>query len=503
MSSKTGVAVVKLGSAAYPRESPFHPDTVFPEYPFEGGQTSHLNLVYEGVRRLLLTLGLDREHYGSRFWNPLGHLIQPGMTVVVKPNFVVSENPGRDLFAAITHPSVLRAVMDYVWIALKRSGRIIIADGPQYDCNWAELLRATRLDQVVEFYNGFSGPRVELLDLREYWSRWKHFQSCLEPLPGDPRGVLTVNLGKRSALYGVAHNDKLYGAVYHRKETISHHKGDTHEYELSATVMKADVVVSVPKLKVHKKVGVTLNTKGLVGICTNKNYLVHYRTTSPSRGGDQYPDGLFTPLEETLIRTERWMYDHLLAPRKRVLEYLHRSIYSIHNNTTRRLGIKVSEKKRNLDAGNWYGNDSAWRMAVDLLRSFCFASSEGVLCETRQRSMFSIIDGVVGGQGNGPLAPDAVESGVLLGGDNLLAVDLVAARLMGFDPLKVRMYQALLTDPAYDFGIRELEDVRVICDVSAVANCLNDRSNPFFNFRPHPGWTGHLEVKPENVLSFC
>jgi hypothetical protein len=290
----------------------------------------------------------------------------------------------------------------------------------------------------------------------------------------------------------------LYGAVYHRDETVAHHHGELHEYEVSATIMKADVVVSVPKLKVHKKVGVTLNAKGLVGICTNKNYLVHYRITPPSEGGDQYPDGLLSPLEGSLIRTERWMYDHLLAPRKRVLEYLHRSVYWLHNHTTRRLGIKVDEAKRQLDAGNWYGNDSAWRMAVDLMRAFHFADQRGGLQAVQQRRAFSVVDGVIGGDRNGPLMPDPVPAGVLLAGENLLAVDLVATRLMGFDPLKVRMYQFLLEDPMFDFGLHGLSDIRVLSPEPSWAGCLQDAASRFFDFAPHPGWVGHLEIQPRD-----
>lgn len=494
------VAIVRT-EARYPRSAPYHPSEAYPEYPFADHVALEKNYVYEGVRELFNKLGLDQERYGTRDWNPLGFLIEPGMTVVLKPNFVLSRHKeGKNLFSIITHPSVLRAVADYVWIALQGRGKIIIADAPQYDCNFHELLAATRLDEVVQFYSGFSGPTVDLRDLRRYWSRWKHFSSLLEPLPGDPEGCLTVNLGKKSALYGKPHPEKLYGAVYHRSETIAHHQGEIHEYEVSRTVMQADVVISVPKLKVHKKVGVTLNAKGLVGICTNKNYLVHYTLTSPSQGGDQYPNGLFTPLEELLIRTERWMYDHLLAPRSRYLEYLHRSIYWLHNHTTRCLGIKVDENKRLLDAGNWYGNDSAWRMTVDLMRVFNFADRNGKICTTPQRRVFSVIDGIVGGDNNGPLTPDPVPAGVLIGGTNFLAVDLVATRVMGFDPLKVRMYRELLTDPDFDFGVRNLDDVRVISNEPIWTNCLQDRTNRFLDFRPYPGWAGRLEVQPEDHM---
>ena len=494
------VAAVQTPEAKYPSLAPFSPSEAYPEYPFRGHIERQPNHVYAGVRRLFELLECDRENRGTRAWNPLGHVAEPGMTVVLKPNFVLSAHrEGKDLFAIVTHPAVLRAVADYVWIALRGHGKIIIADAPQYDCNFSQLLEATRLEEVIRFYDSFRGPEVQVIDLRPYWSRWKHFPSLLEPLPGDPQGSVLVNLGRRSALYGLLHPEKLYGAVYHRGETIAHHTGETQEYLVSRTVMSADAVISVPKLKVHKKVGVTLNVKGLVGISTNKNYLVHYSLTPPSRGGDQYPDGLFGPLEAALIATERWMYDHLLAPRKRTLEYLHRSVYWLHNHTLRRMGIKVQEQKRLLDAGNWHGNDSAWRMAADLYALFLFAAVDGSITNIPQRRMFSVVDGVIGGDGNGPLTPDPVASGALLAGENLLAVDVVATRLMGFHPLKVRVLKALLSSREFDFGVRRLDEICVASDQSDWAHCLDDPCSRFLSFRPHPGWAGHLEVAPKEA----
>ena len=496
------VSVIHTKSA-YPRHAPYHPSQSYPEYPFPGQVAEEENAPYDGVRELLRQLGLDKEHFGTQAWNPLGYLIQPGMTVVLKPNFVLSAHKkNKDLFSIITHPAVLRAAVDYCWIALQGKGAIIIADAPQYDCNFAELVEATHLDKVIEFYAGFAGTRVELRDLRRYWSRYKHFSSLLEPLPGDPQGTLTVNLGEKSALYQKPHPEKLYGAVYHRQETIAHHTGKVHEYEVSRTILDADVVISIPKLKVHKKVGVTLNAKGLVGICTNKNYLVHYSITPPSEGGDQYPDRWFSPIGERIIKIERWMYDHLLAPRKRILEYLHRTIYWIHNHTTRRLGLKAGEEKRILDAGNWYGNDSAWRMTVDLVTLFTFTDRQGHLQATPQRKVFSIIDGIVGGERNGPLTPTPVAAGVLIGGENLLAADLVATRLMGFDPLNVKMYMHLMQPGEFDFGVHNFTDIRVISNKAAWEACLQDKASPFLNFRPHPGWVGHLEIAPTPASQF-
>jgi len=308
------VAVARVAEPVYPQDAPYHPSCAYPEYPFKGYVSSDENEVYAGVRRLLHSLDLDAENYDTERWNPLGYLIEPGMTVVIKPNFVLSRHSeGKDVFSIITHPSILRAIADYCWIALQGRGRITIADTPQYDCDFEQLIEVTRLDSVCDFYSAFSGPDVGVQDLRAYWSRTRHFPSCKRALAGDPKGSVRVKLGKRSALYDCPNPERFYGAFYDRSEMTSRHCGETQEYEVSRTILDADAVISVPKLKVHKKVGVTLNLKGLVGICTNKNLCLHYRLGSPSEGGDQYPDGLFTPAEKRLIRLERWMYDHLLA----------------------------------------------------------------------------------------------------------------------------------------------------------------------------------------------
>jgi uncharacterized protein (DUF362 family) len=497
------VAATRISESKYPEKPPYSPSENYPEYPFQDIISTDVNHVYAGVRRLLYQLGFDKENFGTAEWNPLGHIISPGQTIVLKPNFVLSSHKiGKDLFSIITHPSVLRAIGDYAWIALKGSGKIIIADAPQYDCNWSELVAATGVDKVVSHWAKYAGPDTGLRDLRPYWSAGKHFASMLEPLDGDPLGSVVVNLGNRSALYQKPRPDKLYGAVYQRKETIQHHFGETHEYQISRTILDADVVISVPKLKVHKKVGVTLNVKGLVGINTNKNYLVHYSITPPSEGGDQYPDGLFTMSEKFLIVMERWMYDNFLSSKNSFLERVHRSIYWLHNHTTRPLGLKVEESKRLLDAGNWYGNDSAWRMAVDLLKIFRFADRNGRMQCIPQRKSFTIIDGIIGGDVNGPLTPDPVDSRTLLAGENVLAVDLVATRLMGFDPMKVRMHTALLSDERFDFGVKGLEDIQVLSDQQEWSDCVKNIDKRFLGFREHPGWIGHLVVKPNFVVKF-
>jgi len=492
---KVKVAAVRTGASAYPSVAPYHPSEIYPEYPFQGTVAVGSNYVYSAIRKIFFELEYDLENFGSEAWNPFGHIIKPGMTVVLKPNFVRSRHfENKDPYAMITHPSVLRAVGDFVWIALKGEGRIIIADAPQYDANWAELMKLTQLHLMSEFYNSRRPASMEILDLRNYWSRRKHFPSMLLPLPGDPNGIVRVDLGNESAVKDVRNPKQLYGAVYHRKELVEHHTGGRQIYELSGTVMKADVVISVPKLKTHKKVGVTMNVKGLVGACTNKNLIVHYSLGRQNEGGDQYPPEHFTSMEERLIRTERWMYDVFLAKQSAPLEYLHRSIYWMHGKFIKPLGIGIPKHKRLLDVGNWHGNDSAWRMCADLLKIIMFADKDGLLHGSPQRSLFSIIDGVIGGENKGPLEPDPVKAGVILGGTNFLATDIVGARLMGFDPMKIKTLSYPLTENGWDYGAQTISDISVASSDPAIRTCLDNRSDRFCDFRPYPGWVGHIEI---------
>jgi uncharacterized protein (DUF362 family) len=51
---------------------------------------------------------------------------------------------------------------------------------------------------------------------------------------------------------------------------------------------------------------------------------------------------------------------------------------------------------------------------------------------------FNIVDGIIGMEGNGPIQGEAVRSGVLVFGEDPVAVDATCARLMSIDPARVR-----------------------------------------------------------------
>jgi uncharacterized protein (DUF362 family) len=50
---------------------------------------------------------------------------------------------------------------------------------------------------------------------------------------------------------------------------------------------------------------------------------------------------------------------------------------------------------------------------------------------------FNIVDGIVGMEGNGPIQGEPREVGVLVFGEDPVAVDATGARLMGLDPLRI------------------------------------------------------------------
>jgi uncharacterized protein (DUF362 family) len=54
----------------------------------------------------------------------------------------------------------------------------------------------------------------------------------------------------------------------------------------------------------------------------------------------------------------------------------------------------------------------------------------------------TLIDGLVGGEGNCPAPVDPVDSRVIISGTDCLETDRVAARMMGFDPDQIRLFQA-------------------------------------------------------------
>ncbi len=481
---------VAAGEARYLAEPPFCPQRAYPEYPFDAQHvTGRPNAAYEGVRTALHLLGLDGAHFDTPAWNPLGEVVLPGQTVVLKPNFVRDfreTHAGTD-DCVTTHGSVLRAVADYVHVALQGRGRLIIADAPQNDADFERLRALTGLTELQAFYRDAAGFDLEVCDLRP--ERARKIDGVIvghEPLPGDPQGYVRVNLGPHSAFTEVNHLcHLLYGSEYDTREICSHHHGETHEYLIARTILAADCVISVPKFKTHKKVGLTVNLKNLVGINGNKNWLPHHREGTVAQGGDQFPtNGAKQRLERRVVAGfKRWF--GALGPLRPVvagpIKALGKRVFGDTNVDTVR-------------SGNWYGNDTTWRMVLDLNRILYYADAQGRLHREPQRRLFSVVDGIIAGEGNGPLDPTAKPTGVILAGGNPLAVDLACARLMGFDQRRIPMLRRGLESHDLPLAAFAAAAVRLRSNRPAFNGLLDALEGPAFAFEPHFGWTGHVEL---------
>jgi uncharacterized protein (DUF362 family) len=454
------VALVRTPVPGYPEQPPFDPDTAYPEYPATWRVATETNAAYAAVRECLRLLGLDAARYGTADWNPLGEVIRLGDRVVVKPNWVLHTHFSDLAYeSVVTHSAVVRAVTDYAVRAAGPDGAVVIADAPLRDTDFAELVRRTRIDEVVAHYRAH-GCRVELADLR--------FLSVVQRdgfvvqrnyNPERLQQSRVVDVGAASAFDEVESlMGRVAGADYDRRITRRHHTGGRHEYRVSQTVLDADVVISVGKLKTHKKTGVTLSMKNLVGINVDKNFLPHYRIGMPAQGGDEFPDrpGWSQPLRQWLVRTAievllvraepvavpatRWLLR--LLPRARSdRNYARRYASQDHPGYNQMMIERFYSFMlgSNIRDGNWRGNDTAWRMVVDLNTILLYSDREGVLHPRPARRYFSLIDGIVGGAGEGPMNPTPVASGVVLSGFNPLSVDWCATQLMGFDPARLRV----------------------------------------------------------------
>ena len=481
---------VFCGESCYPTQAPFGPGQAAPEYPFaDRPRLAEKNHAYEAVRGALHLLELDASRFGSAAWNPLGKVVRPGDTVVLKPNFVrdFRESSPDHGDCIITHGAIIRAVLDYVLIATQGQGRIIIADAPQNDADFDAIRRIVGLDVLQAFYREQAGFELEVCDLRP--ERADKIDGVIVghvPLPGDPAGYVCVNLGERSAFAEVKHLcHLLYGAEYDVDELRHHHHDDVHEYLISKTLLDADVVISLPKLKTHKKVGLTVNLKNLVGINGNKNWLPHHREGTPAQGGDQFNgDSLKRRLEQSTVMQFKRLFP-LLGPLRPLIagpvKAAGKRIFGDTNAGTVR-------------SGNWYGNDTTWRMVLDLNRILLYADAAGQLHDQPVRRFFSVVDGIVGGEGNGPLDPKPKPAGVVLAGGNPVAVDLAAARLMGFNCRCIPMIWRAFEQHPLRLTTFGAEDVIARSNNRPFDTRVSAIEGAALAFEPHFGWKTHVEV---------
>lgn len=479
------------GLDGYPSHPPFSPAILYPEYPFDPQTLDRsgdprAGRVYERVREALRLLDLDPAHRDTPAWNPLGEFIRPGDRVVIKPNFVMHQHGWNwDTHSVITHGSVLRAVLDYAHIALRDTGTLTIGDAPLQVADFARILRISGLDDVLDFHRA-RGVAVTCTDFRLARSHQAadDLITRREEQAGDSRGCTTVDLGPRSWLDPVSRDPgKFRVTCYDPREMPRHHNREHHEYLVANSILDADVVIGVPKLKTHRKVALTCALKNLVGINGHKDWLPHHRLGSAAEGGDEYlKRDLVKAWHSRLLDRQNRMAP---GPARAGVNFVRRGVGRISRVTGRDPFFE----------GSWYGNDTAWRMTLDLNRILVYAGRDGRLHDEPQRAIFCLVDGIIAGEGEGPLEPTPRPVGLILAGRNPVAVDAVAARAIGFDPSRLPLLRHAFEGkvlPLIRIGAGDLE---IFTDEPEWNGMSVDAPGFSLCFEPPAAWKGHVEFE--------
>lgn len=389
--------------------------------------------------------------------SPFGALVPAGGRVLVKPNLVLDRNQGPwGIEPLITHTALIRTVVDGLLAA--GAGEVVVGDAPLQACNFDRLLDVSGLGAWAEQRRA-ADPRFK--GVRDYRRTKAQFDKGLRV---EREGLLPVDrfvlfdLATDSLLEPISSDGQFRVTQYPPAELARTHAPGRHQYLVARDIIEADLVVNLPKLKTHKKAGITCALKNLIGINGNKEFLPHHRLGGSASGGDCYPG------DDAVKRALEFAYDQANSTRsisaRRVLGVASRALHKVLHLKGDEMGVE----------GSWSGNDTIWRTCLDLNRILLHGRTDGTLADSRQRRVVHVVDAVIAGHGDGPLNAEPLPMGLVLGGENAAAVDLVGAMLLGYDPSRIPIVSHAFERfrwPLTDFAAEEVRVTGSLGDGSA------------------------------------
>lgn len=399
------------------------------------------------VERLGSYLGWAREGKGA-----FGELIPAGARVLIKPNWVLDHNQsdgGMD--PMITHQSVIKAVVRAV--LQTEAAEVVVGDAPIQTCDFAALLSTTDLNAWANALTKADSRFKGVKDFRRTTAQYVNGVRVAEEnkLPEDD--FVLFDLASESLLEPITdEKDDFRVTCYDPRLMAKTHGKGRHRYLIAKNVLDADVVINLPKLKTHKKAGITCALKNLIGINGNKEYLPHHRIGGADLGGDCYPgkSRVKTMLEYAADQqnlTDSGTKGKVWAG---VATQLNRVLHLMGDN----LGIE----------GSWSGNDTIWRTGLDLNRILIYGRTDGSMAEESQRRVVHLADAIVAGQGDGPLSPQPLPLGLLFAGNNAACVDWFGAQLLGYDPHLLPIVRGAFEQFHWPISTAQPEDITLLGD---------------------------------------
>lgn len=380
----------------------------------DGGNGSMLS---QAIERLGSDLGWSREGKG-----PFGELIKPGARVLIKPNFVLHQNQGTGgMEPMITHQSVIKAVVKGALQA--EAAEVLVGDAPIQTCCFSTLLETTGLGSWAEALKKTDSRFLGVKDFRRTKAQYVNGVRVAEENVLPEEDFVLFDLGSDSLLEPITDDkDDFRVTCYDPRLMAKTHGRGRHRYLVARAVMEADVVINLPKLKTHKKAGITCALKNLIGINGNKEYLPHHRLGGANVGGDCYPG------DSKVKRMLEYAADQQNLTDSGKMGRVWSGVATQLNRVLHLMGDNVGIE------GSWSGNDTIWRTGLDLNRIMLYGEANGSMAASPRRRVVHLADAIVAGQGDGPLSPQPLPLGLLFAGNNAACVDWFGSQLLGYDP---------------------------------------------------------------------
>lgn len=484
------VVVYKQENANYPAH-PYNPQEIYPEFKRFSVfrlESDKKNETYQAVRQILADIGLDKDNFGTENWNPLKSKIQKGQIVLIKPNLVYHEHPlgNREVLSMISNAALLRPIIDYILLATNGNVEIIVGDAPVQGGDFYKAAKISGIFQLIDFYKN-RGIKIQLIDFRLLISKQNRRGILSKKFDNPERKkdmYCVVDLKQKSELIDIIDKssrleitDYGYGAVK------KHHNNLKNEYIIPKEILNADLFINLPKLKTHRKAGLTCAMKNLVGINGDKTCIAHHTRGTYANGGDEFNKANI----KTIFRVRIWNF---LKTNKFGIQIA--GMIKLFFEKIIWRGKKLKQQRmENCPAiffeGSWHGNDTVWRCVKDLNKIIFYADKHGMMQKTPQRQYLCIVDAILAGEREGPMEQSTKNMGVVLGGENPVYIDVVAAKLMKYDYRKIPIIRQAFVNRWWSLTDKKAEDI------TYSSNKSFDSISQYFV--PSYGWKDILKEK--------
>jgi len=419
---------------------------------------SVLETVYQDRERLMNTI---RNLWGGEFLQGL-----QGKKVFLKPNWVRHSVRETDEICLRTHDNFVLAALELV--LQQRVSSVILGDAPIQGCDWKRMHSEDFLSAIDDLAKKYGIP-VAVKDFRrKIFDPDKNTgeEEC-KPLSD----YLIFDVGTRSFLEEVTKDGNFRITCYPPERLRKEHQKGRHCYCVIKDLFNADIVLSLPKIKTHQKTGITGALKNLVGVNGDKDYLPHHRIGGTKFGGDCYPGGSFFRL------LSEFFSDVANRNQKKKGYRFYQKCSSLFWRLSR--PGKIHQR-----AAGWYGNDTCWRMVMDLNLIIRYGRADGTLADTPQREIYSLCDGIIGGQGNGPLEPEPLALGIISFTSSSCLNDICMSILMGFSPEKIHLIES---------AMKQIKDDENCIYWNGKQITWKDLKQYAVETKPSPGWEDYLK----------